>query len=65
MSRGRTLALAAALFVGAGCRMDMQDQPRYEPDAASAFLSMIPPLLHASENCRVRVRHYSEVRKCQ
>lgn len=28
--------LGIALAV-AGCRMDMQDQPRYEPDAASAF----------------------------
>lgn len=39
MSRGRTLALAAALVAVAGCRMDMQDQPRYEPDAASGFFS--------------------------
>jgi mono/diheme cytochrome c family protein len=40
VSSGRLLALAVAgLCVAAGCRMDMQDQPRYEPDAASAFFS--------------------------
>jgi mono/diheme cytochrome c family protein len=39
VSRSRTLALAAALCAAAGCRMDMQDQPRYEPDAASAFFT--------------------------
>jgi mono/diheme cytochrome c family protein len=39
VSRGKMLALAAALCAATGCRMDMQDQPRYEPDAASAFFA--------------------------
>jgi mono/diheme cytochrome c family protein len=38
-ARGRSLlgALFALGLSVAGCRMDMQDQPRYEPDQASAF----------------------------
>ena len=40
--RTTTFACAALTAVGllaAGCRMDMQDQPRYEPDQASAFFA--------------------------
>jgi mono/diheme cytochrome c family protein len=34
-----SVLLLGAAFAVAGCRMDMQDQPRYEPDAASAFFA--------------------------
>jgi len=33
------VAALALLFVAAGCRQDMQDQPKYDADAASTFFA--------------------------
>ncbi len=37
MRRLAVLAVAAVLALGAGCRQDMHDQPKYEPQEPSSF----------------------------
>jgi hypothetical protein len=37
MRRLSVLAVAAVLALGAGCRQDMHDQPKYEPQEGSSF----------------------------
>ena len=37
MRRLAVLAVAAVLALGAGCRQDMHDQPKYKPQASSSF----------------------------